>query len=76
MEVDFVIGDSVAIEVKSSTTISYKMTKGLLALAEEVKLERKIIVCNARNRLMLDKGIEVIPVSEFLTLLWGDQIIV
>ncbi len=76
MEVDFVIGDSVAIEVKSSTTISSKMTKGLLALAEEVKLERKIIVCNARNRLMLDKGIEVIPVSEFLTLLWGDQIIV
>lgn len=69
------IGDSIAIEVKTSTTISSRMTKGLLALVEEVKLKRKIIVCNVRNRSILDKGIEVIPVLEFLTLFWGDQII-
>jgi predicted AAA+ superfamily ATPase len=75
LEVDFVIGDSVAIEVKASTSISPKMTKGLVALAEEVDLKRKIVVCNDRTAKLLPNGIEALPVAEFLTLLWADQIL-
>lgn len=76
IEVDFVIGDSVAIEVKATSSISPKMTKGLNALAEEVPLKRKLIVCNERNKKVLEDGIEIYPISDFLSLLWSDQLLI
>ena len=68
------IGDRVVIEVKASSVISERMTKGLKALAEEVPLKRKIIVCNERHPKMFDNGIEVLPVQDFLRQLWEDKI--
>jgi predicted AAA+ superfamily ATPase len=46
-----------------------------MALSEERKLKRKIVVANERQRRKTDEGIEVIPVSDFLRDLWKGEII-
>jgi uncharacterized protein len=66
LEVDFVIGDEVAIEVKATERVRKNDLKGLRALAEELPLKRKIVVCMETSRWQEDDGIEIIPVSEFL----------
>jgi predicted AAA+ superfamily ATPase len=66
LEVDFVIGDEVAIEVKAAERVRKSDLKGLRALAEEIPLKRKIIVCMESSRWQEDDGIEIVPVSEFL----------
>jgi predicted AAA+ superfamily ATPase len=73
MEVDFVIGDRVAIEVKASGHVGPRDTRGLLALAEDVRLKKNLIVCTERESRWLDRGIEVVPVSDFLDRLWNDE---
>jgi predicted AAA+ superfamily ATPase len=75
MEVDFVIGDRVAIEVKASGRVSGRDARGLLALAEDVRLEQKLIVCTEREPRRLDEGVEAIPVPEFLDRLWSDELL-
>jgi uncharacterized protein len=73
-EVDFVINDSIAIEVKASARVANQDLKGLKALAEEQTLERKIVVSGESTRRTVD-GIEIIPYGEFLTDLWAHRII-
>jgi uncharacterized protein len=75
IEVDFVVGDLVAIEAKGTGNVAVGDTKGLLALGEEVELKRRIIVCNEANARTLENGIEVLPLSLFLERLWNDEIV-
>ena len=75
LEVDFVIGDEVGIEVKASSRINKADLKGLRALAEELPLKRKIVVCQEKYRSKEDDGTEIIPVAEFLDALWKDLIL-
>jgi predicted AAA+ superfamily ATPase len=44
-EVDFILGDHTAIEVKAKATVSSVDLKGLMALAEESLLRRYVCVC-------------------------------
>ena len=74
-EVDFVVGGDVAIEVKASGRVSRRDCRGLLALAEEVELRRKILVCGEARPRTTDEGVEVMPVSHFLKELWGDALL-
>ncbi len=74
-EVDFVVGDDVAIEVKAKRLTSARDYRGLLALAEEIPLKRKIVVCRESARRRTEEKIEVIPVTEFLTELWAGGIL-
>jgi len=72
-EVNFLLGDSVAIEVKGTENVADKHLRGLRALAEDIKLERKIVVSlDQRARLIGD--IEIIPYRDFLELLWQNKI--
>jgi len=65
-EVDCVLGDSVAIEIKSSSNITSYDLKGLRALSEELPLKRKIVVgLTPMSRITEDK-IEIIPITDFL----------
>lgn len=73
IEVDFVLGERIAIEVKSKSRLSKRDQRGLRALSEDLDLERKIIVC-AEPRRRWDGGVEVIPVEEFLADLWAGEI--
>ena len=75
LDVDFVIGDAVAIEVKAKSRVSARDCKGLLALAEEIPLRRKLVVCHEPRRRRDDNGVEIVPVPEFLSALWSDGII-
>ncbi len=69
-EVDFVIGGHTAIEVKAAKRISRTDLRGLLALAEEVKLKRKIIVAGETHERRTDEGVIVLPVTVFFKKLW------
>ena len=69
-EVDFLVGDAVAIEVKAKTSVSEKDLKGLRALREEVKLKHAVVVCLERSRRKTEDGILILPVQEFFDGLW------
>ncbi len=75
IEVDFVIGDRIAIEVKASGRVSDRDARGLSSLAEDVRLQKKIIVCTERTSRRFEAGIDVIPAVEFLDRLWRDEIV-
>ena len=75
LEVDFVIGDSIGIEVKSTMHVSPQDCNGLIAFSEEVRLKHKIIVCNEKEARKLENGIQILPVETFLKMLWDDEIV-
>ena len=73
-EVDFVVGDSVAIEVKATGAVAPRDLTGLRRLAEEVPLHRRIVVCSESAPRIVD-GIELLPVVGFLAALWAGEIL-
>lgn len=77
-EVDFLIysdlKDIVAIEVKAGKNPTAKDFKGLMALEEEFRLRRKIVVCDADTPRKTSEGIEILPIEEFLKLLWKGEL--
>ncbi len=72
-EVDFLIGDDVAIEVKATENVQKKHTKGLGALSEEVPLKYKIIVSLESDKRFIEDDIIVYPCEEFLKDLWLEK---
>ncbi len=72
-EVDFLLDERVAIEVKATDMVHGKHHKGLRALREEGKIERSILVCR-EPRPRLTDGIEIMPWEFFLETLWKDGI--
>jgi predicted AAA+ superfamily ATPase len=68
-EVDFILGDHTAIELKASENISANDLRSLKALAEEKKLKRYLCVSlETRRRQVGD--VTILPLKEFLTNLW------
>jgi len=71
-EVDFIIGDHTAVEVKAKESVSPQDLKSLRALAEEKKLKRYLCVCReARTRKTHE--IVVLPYKTFLEGLWNGE---
>jgi len=68
-EVDFVVGDNLAVEVKAKANLSSNDLKGLRALREEGKLEHYVAVTLEKRPRTVD-GIRVLPWSDFLDQLW------
>jgi len=73
-EVDFLVDESIAIEVKASSRVATQDLKALKALEEDWPLRRKIVVCGENQRRVVD-NVEIIPYAEFLTDLWGHLIV-
>jgi uncharacterized protein len=69
-EVDFILNDETAIEVKASKNISQQDLKNLKSLKEEKKLKDYIIVCREKEKRIVD-GIKIIPWNIFLEELWS-----
>jgi predicted AAA+ superfamily ATPase len=69
-EVDFIVGDHTAIEVKGSENVSAADLRSLKALAEEKLLRRYLCVCLEPRRRQVGK-ITVLPYGEFLEELWS-----
>lgn len=72
-EVDFIIGDEVAIEVKSSQRITERDHKGLKALAEEKNWKYLLIVSQDETMKKYPTGIQHIHWNEFLGNLWKGE---
>ncbi len=72
-EVDFVIGDHTAIEVKATRRVTGSDLRGLEALAEEKIVRRLFLV--SEDPVETKRGsIRCLPWKRFLDELWGDQI--
>jgi uncharacterized protein len=74
-EVDFVIGDHTAIEVKATANATDTMLKGLRAFSEDVTLKRKFLVYLGSERRKTSDGITILPFNEFLELLWSGKLV-
>ena len=74
-EIDFLIGEEIGIEVKASRRVSAGDQKGLLALSEEIKLKKKIIVSMESRERTTDEDVTVLPAHTFLEYLWSDRLL-
>ena len=68
-EVDFILGDHTAVEVKAKENVSDRDLKPLRALAEEDLLRRYVCV-SLEKRARQVGGVSVLPCTEFLDALW------
>jgi predicted AAA+ superfamily ATPase len=68
-EVDFLLNEEIAIECKASRSVTNADLAGLKALSEDLRLKRRIVVCQESHRRTVD-GIEIVPWAEFLETLW------
>jgi len=69
-EVDFIIGDHTAVEVKAKPHVSRQDVKSLAALMEEGRLKRYLCSCLAPRRRTVEK-ITLLPIRQFLEELWA-----
>lgn len=70
-EVDFILGNQTAIEVKSSRNTSPSDLRGLKALEEERALKHYLLVCLEETERTVGH-IQILPWKTFLTRLWND----
>jgi predicted AAA+ superfamily ATPase len=71
-EVDFILGDHTAVEVKAKENVSAHDLKSLRALIEEKKLKRYLCVSLGPRRRNLE-NVTILPLREFLEALWGRE---
>lgn len=71
-EVDFILGDHTAVEVKAKENVSDQDLKSLRAFAEEKQLKRYVCVSLEPRARKID-GISVLPLTEFLEALWNNE---
>lgn len=75
-EVDFILGNEIAIEVKGKDHLTSQDLNGLLCLGKEVKLRKYILLYLGENRQMDSaKGIQILNYKHFLDLLWAREIV-
>ncbi|MDH5669178.1 MAG: ATP-binding protein [Nitrospira sp.] len=71
-EVDFILNDRTAIEVKAKINVSDRDLRGIYALREERLLKHYIVVSQETIPRRVD-GIEILPWQDFLARLWEGE---
>jgi predicted AAA+ superfamily ATPase len=74
-EVDFIVGNDIAIEVKSTTNVNSKHLKGLEAIQEEQIIQKFFLVSFDKVERFTENGIMIVHWENFLKNLWGQKII-
>jgi len=74
-EVDFIIGDQTAIEIKSTSKINDRHFKGLLKIKEENIIKNYYLISLDEVEYITKDRIRVLFWKNFLTMLWNDEII-
>lgn len=69
-EVDFIIDDHTAIEVKAKSVITADDLRSLKAIAQEHRFKRLVCVCLEKRPRKTD-NIEIVPYRDFLEELWS-----
>lgn len=72
-EVDLIIGDELAIEIKASENFQPAQLKGLQKLRAEDKVKRYILLSRIKERRLV-QGIELWPWEDFLRGIWKAEI--
>jgi predicted AAA+ superfamily ATPase len=72
-EVDFILNDEIAIEVKASENVDDRDMKGLRALKEE-RLLKHCIVVSREKHIRKVGGITILPWGDFITALWQNRL--
>lgn len=75
-EVDFIIDNRVAVEVKSSALVQEKQLTSLRRLKEEKLLEKYIVVSLDEHprRPSIDPDIQIVPWKLFIEQLWNNEV--
>lgn len=76
-EVDLIIQTSaqtVAIEIKAKQSVSEKEYRALHAFAEDHPQTKKLVVNLAARPFIDSKGVQILPVFDFLEQLWADEL--
>ncbi len=71
-EVDFIVNDMLAVEVKAKQNITPKDMRGIKALQEEHKLSHYVIV-SLEQRPRIVNNIHILPWKDFLFQLWDGK---
>ncbi len=71
-EVDFILGDHTAVEVKAKQNVGPQDLKALVALTEEKKLKRYLCVSLEPRRRTIG-AIQLLPYEQFLDGLWDGE---
>ena len=74
-EVDFVVGDNLAVEVKAVKEVRPRDLRGLKALCEEIPFRHKIIVSFEERPRLINQSFLVLPYKDFLERLWKGEFI-
>lgn len=74
-EVDLLIGDHIALEIKATNLVSDKHLRGLRALKQEGLQKRYVVVSTDSARRRTEDGIEIYPWQEFLEELWAGKMV-
>jgi predicted AAA+ superfamily ATPase len=74
-EVDLILDNLWAIEIKGAKTIQDKHLKGIRALKEEGKIQNFAVVSRDRVERKTRDGIFILPWKEFLKKLWNGEIV-
>ncbi len=72
-KVDFIINETVAIEVKMTNHVQNKHLKGLMALKEENLCQRYFLISHDTVKRKQD-NIDILPWNEFLNQVWNDSL--
>lgn len=73
-EVDVIVGEEVAIEVKGTNKVHTKHMKGLRALKEEGIVKKFIVVSLDKYEQVSEDGILCLHWREFLKRLWSKEL--
>ena len=68
---DLIINDQIAIEIKSTKTVTQKMKHGLELIADEGSWLMRLLVTQDPIEKIDDNGLQMLHFSKFLELLWG-----
>jgi predicted AAA+ superfamily ATPase len=71
-EVDFVLGDHTAIEVKAKENVAPRELRGLHGIAEERRVKRTLCVSLERQPRRVG-DVTLLPYGDFLDALWGGE---
>jgi predicted AAA+ superfamily ATPase len=72
VEVDFIVGTELAVEVKAAARVHPVDLRGLRALAEEQPFKSRILVCMEEQERITEDGIRIMPWRQFLKELWAE----
>jgi predicted AAA+ superfamily ATPase len=72
-EVDFILNDSMAIEIKATQKVNTEDLKGLKAIKEEKLLKKYLLISHDKKNQKID-GIECLYWEDFLDQLWAGDI--